>query len=992
MKILLDKSSVCGAYLFLPDEEYGEDIVYKGKPWHIPSVETCMERFQVTMLRILEDVGVKAKDVICVCDPGGACRPRTKILPEYKKKDRDAPKKFMSAREEFFEEVNVWLKSLGAIIATPKNYTEADDLINELANRFEDTVTVTRDKDMLATCSNVILINKDGHWFNPEKFPVSNKFIHVYRAVVLGDSSDNVGSVKGFGPKAWEKMIAHFGEESIKEIDKSIRNNTVNVDLTPFVAEFPPFQKMIDQEEELQTNYKVLSFLPVPAHMVKWEGGMFEGPKTLVTAENFTAVYEELQAEDFEYSVIDYEADVCDESREWSKKSEVMVDVMGQEIAGMGLRINEKNWYFSVDHCDTDNITLAQLESVLEILWGKRIYAHNVVFENTLTYNHFEALLPNAVDTALLSSYVDENDSQGLKHLSDRWLDYQQASYQDTLNGKQGMRDISGLEVLSYGIDDVITTDSLANLFETIMTYEDTLDVFHKVEDDALYFTTMAFVNGVDFDEKEFRKLKRDNDRNIEETWAKLNDRLLDMAWPGGEFQEIQNMNIVTLNKIHKAKHGVDLNKISSVKMAIRMMDDRELAKLAEDKDYALINDYYKRYWKPVAELNLRSPKQMQELLYERLGLPVRIRNKATDKMRKASEEGSPATNEAAIQNAIAFNDCDADGVELLKWLLEYKGYLTKESLFFEKWPKYVHWKTGKIHCSMRQSSTTTRRFSHSKPNESQLPKKKGREVRNMMTVPDDDWLMWALDVDSQELKLQAWASQDTNFLACYQGEVKKDVHALTGFEVAAKQGTPFDSMEDFTSKLKGEAKPFRVAGKATNFATAYLCRAKKLSQMLGVAEKEAQKFMDAKASAFPELLPAVDKYIAKCKARGYSKTFLGARRHLAGHKHFGSKKLFESESAGRLAWSFKIQGSGAEQIKLTLGSLYRSGIFDDGKVKPVTTIHDEVVGIIHKSVVEERMPTMVACLCQPYADMEIETSTTPELGSHFGRLTEWEG
>ena len=1020
MKLIVDLSSVLGAYLHLTDEEFGIDINYKGQEFHIPSVETSLERFQFTV----SNLEIEPKDFVVVKDPGGLPRCRTALLPDYKKRPRLAPPEFFDARTALFDAATDWLRSQGAIIATPKNQTEADDLINQLAIRLPETIVWTRDKDMLAVPTNVMYQDKTGLQYNPDKFPVPDEHIHVYRTIVLGDTSDNVGSCKGFGPKAWENMIAKYGEDSIVDLDNMLKEQNLEI-LQSLVEEFPKFKLLVDQADDLYTIYKVLSFFPVPAHKVKWEGGMQKGTDLLVTTDNYDQFFASLKAQSFDYAVIDYEADVDEESRDWSNFADVKVDVMGQELTGMGLRINNSNYYLSVDHADTHNISLDQLEDVLEFLWGTRIYAHNAAFENTLTFNHFKALLPEIVDTMLMASYVDENESAALKNLSFRWLDYRQASYQETLNGKSGMREISGKDVLRYGLDDVITTDALMQLFTVIMQYENTLDVFHKVENDALYYTTLCFINGVNFDQDKFRKMKAENDINIAESWEKLSDKLLDFNWEGGQFTEIKNMNILTLNRIHKAAHGVDLGQISSVKMAIKMMEDRELAELAENKDYALINDYYRKCWKPAAEFNVRSHKQMAKLLYDVLKIPVRIRNTPTSRMKKKNLPGNPASNESAIQNAITYKD--TEHVELLQLLLSHKGYLTRESLFFEKWPKYVHPKTGKIHCSMRQSATSTRRFTHAKPNKAQLPKKKGKEVRDMMTVPDDDWLLWALDVDSQELILQAWATQDPNFLACYQGEVKKDIHSLTGYQVALKQGIDFNSYEDFITALATEEaighwidpllgldlegltpesvkievderanerfqpKPFRVKGKGTNFATAYLCRAKKLSQMLCVPEKEAQEFIDAKDQAFPGLMPAVKEYIALCKERGYSETFLGARRHLAGHQNFGSRKEFEIEAAGRLAWSFRIQSSGAEQIKLAAGAMYRKGLFDDGLMMPITIIHDELVGLVHKSVVEERLKIAYDCVCQPYADMEIETSSSPEVGSHFGSLKKYE-
>ena len=984
-KLLVDFSSVVGAYLHIKDEEFGVDISYEGKDFHIPGMETSLEKFKETVANL----DIQPVDFIVVKDPGGLPKARTKILKTYKQKPRTTPPEFHEARVALFDAATAWLKSQGAIVATPKNFTEADDLINQLAIRLPKTIIWTRDKDLLACPTDTLFSDQSGMEFNPDKFPVEKKFIHVYRTIVLGDASDNVGSCKGFGPAAWDKMIAQFGTDAIEDLDVALKEHRLS-ELEALVDDFPKFKLLIDQAEDLYIIYQVLSFLPVPAHQIKWEGGVLPGTNTLVTAKNYAAVMTKIKNTKYEYAVIDYEADTCDESKEWCKTSGVNVDVLGQEITGMGLRLNTDNYYFSVDHAHTDNITMDQLESVLELLWGTKIFAHNLSFEQTLTYNHFGTMMPNASCTMLMASYVDEEESKGLKALSLNWLGYQQASYMDTLAGRSGMREVSGEEVVGYGIDDVITTDGIMRLFRVIMQYEKTLDVFHQVEDDALYFTTLCFIHGVDFDRDAYNQLKRDNDRNIEESWEKLSEGLLDLDWAGKDFRPLSGLNMGEVNRAHKAIHGFELPDVSAVKMAITMMEDRELAEMVENKEMDKINDYYQRHWKPVAEFNVRSPKHMGQLLYEVLGCPVRIRNTPTDNMKKAGKQGNPASNEAAIMNAIAYKD--TPHVELLELLVEHKGYLTRQSLFFDKWPLYPHPSDDKIHCSMRQSATTTRRFTHSAPNKAQLPKKKGKEVRNMMKSPGEGWYIWALDVDSQELCLQAWASKDENFLACYLGESKKDIHSMTGFQVALKQGRDFGTIENFTGLLESDAKPFRVLGKATNFATAYLCQAKKLSQMLCVTEKEAQDFMDAKAEAFPELLPAVNAYIKTCENRGYAETFLGARRHLAGSKHFGSRKEFERGAAGRLAWSFRVQGSGAEQIKLSAGRMYRDGLFDDNLCLPVTIIHDEIVGVIHKSVLEERMPKLYDCICQKYADMEIRTSSSPEIGYNFGELKKWEG
>lgn len=1008
LKLLLDFSSVVGAYMHIKDEEFGIDIEYRGEKFHIPDVQTSLEKFKHTV----SNIDVDPIDFIVVKDPGGLPKCRTKILKSYKQKPRISPPEFGEARKALFDAATAWLKSLGAIVATPKNGTEADDLINQLAIRLPNTVIWSRDKDLIACPTNILYTDKNGTDFNPGKFPVPNEYIHVYRALVLGDTSDNLGSCKGFGPAAWDKMIAHCDEDIMADLDYMLKNKQL-YHLEEWVSEFKPFQLILDQAEELYKIYQVLSFFPVPAHQVKWEGGVAKGTSTLVTADNYEEILAKIKATDFDYSVQDYESDTCDESREWCRTSGVKVDVLGQEITGMGLRLNTDNYYFSVDHADTNNISLDQLETVLEQLWGKKIWAHNASFEQTLTHNHFGTMLPNMSDSMLMGVYVDEDDSQALKHLSSKWLEYQQATYQETLGDKSGMREVSGKEVVKYGIDDVITTDGLMRLFTVILQYENTLDVFHKVEDEALYFTTLCFIHGVDFDAKAFRELKHTNDTNIEESWEKLSNELLDMNWSGAEPRELKLLNIGEVNRIHKTIHGCDVPEVTTAKAAIQMMSDRELAQMIEGKDLEKVNKYYLEHWKPVAEFSVRSPKQMATLLYEVLKLPVRIRNKPTEKMITAGKQGNPASNEDAVRMAIAFKD--TEHVKLLELLIEYKGYLTKESLFLEKYPKFVHWKTGKIHASQRQSNTTTKRPTCSAPNLLQLPKRQGVEFRNMLKAKEG-YTLAALDFKGQELCLGADDSRDPTFLSCYIGDNKKDVHSLTGLTIAQKDVKPlldgegeeqldvddkvimfnphlqldYETFIKRLEELDQEIKDFRTLGKKINFTATYGAMAKKVAQTLHITEKEAQTYLTSREETFPGLIIRIKEWHKICQGLKYATTMLGGRRHLDGHKYYDSRKEYERMAADRLAYSMRIQGSAVEMTKLATGRMYREGLFDDEKVLPIINIYDEVVLQIKDELLEETMPVVIGIMTQQYADMIVPMETDPEVGKNFGSLVKW--
>lgn len=258
------------------------------------------------------------------------------------------------------------------------------------------------------------------------------------------------------------------------------------------------------------------------------------------------------------------------------------------------------------------------------------------------------------------------------------------------------------------------------------------------------------------------------------------------------------------------------------------------------------------------------------------------------------------------------------------------------------------------------------------------------------MLVARDGFVFVALDFTGQELRIAADDSRDPDYLACYIGDEKRDVHAVTGLKIFNKEyGLDLDykAYEELVDSSDVAAKSTRTIGKKVNFGSAYGCRGPKLAQMLCIGETEAEAYLEARKAAFPVLINRVKEWHKICGDRGYATTMLGARRHLAGHMYYGSTKDFEKQAADRLAYSFRIQGSAAEMTKLVMGHMYREGVFTDGLVIPSMQIHDELVLQVHESVLEERLPLLVKITCQPYANMIIPMETNPETGKSFGQL-----
>ena len=996
MYLIVDTYSVLGQFLHIRDEEFGVDVTFEGEKFHIPDLQTTIENAESYFQNTIDNLSIDPQKIIMVCDPAESGAARKRKFPFYKSKRGKRPKAYYDVFNALVDHMCEFVMRSGGIKATPRVVpaVEGDDLVYELCKRLPETTILSTDKDMLAFPATHYYI---GGELDPIKFPVPNDLIVLYRSIVTGDASDSIPSCKGFGPAAWEELFNLVGPDGLYELKKMVEEKRLH-ELQEDVPSMRKLQLLVDQADTVYAAYECMSPMHVPAHKIKWEARCQECSQELVTSNNFDRVFNRIKMLYFNHSVIDYETDVPPESAAWLEQTKnedgkggVGVDVIASEITGMGLKIGPEAWYFSVDHKDTDNISLYQLEQILGLIKDKRCYAHNSTgFENVVTYNSFGYFLEEMIDTKLMASYVDENDYMGLKHLSKRDLGYEQTTYDEVIGDRSGMREVTGEEVLSYGIDDVVTCDSLQNLYTVIMHYEGTYNAFIELEHHSAFVTSLAFAEGVGFDHEEHAKQRQENDLNIAEAEKQLEALLIDLEF--GEdvvYRPLPDLIIKSsIVKLYEAVTGQKFDSAArTVKGCIEWLRGvgADVVVDAVESGIEAMNELYRQHWRPRANLNVRSPKQIQELMYRALECPVRIRNKVTDIMRKKGvKEGNPSTDDEAIHNAIAFGDVNEKGRAVLEKLLEYKGYLTKESLFYNKFYKFVHWKTGRIHCNMTQCGASTRRFTHT-PNLAQLPKRKGKEVRNMI-VSLDGYDLLANDFDSQELKLQAEDCKCKEFMSCYIGDVKKDVHCMTGYQVALMQEVEVSSYEEFEAHKEDSTKKFRADGKATNFSTAYLCKAKRLGNMLAVPESVAQDFIDAKDKAFPGLMPYVNKYISESRARRYSLTFMGARRHLA--KAWGmAKSQSMIEKVDRLAWSYRIQGSGAEQIKLAMARAWRSGIYKDGRAVPVTIIHDEMVNQIRRDTAAETIKVIHSCVVANYANMVIPAGSTPEVGRRLGEL-----
>ena len=372
-------------------------------------------------------------------------------------------------------------------------------------------------------------------------------------------------------------------------------------------------------------------------------------------------------------------------------------------------------------------------------------------------------------------------------------------------------------------------------------------------------------------------------------------------------------------------------------------------------------------------ELNMGSPNQNQYLFYLLLDLPVRLRTKVqAGSIRDTySLTGSPSTDTDAIEAALA-NDCKDFPwkSECLQAIKDHKSAVTRRNIYWTPYPLWVKGDSrGMVHPGGSSCGTTTRRPTGSNPNLLQIAK---GEVRRIFVPENSDSVIASIDFSSQELRLNADECKDPNWMSAYEGDVPRDLHAMTGCRVFK---TLLDSQEevkpeeyksdergfcdyDFFKKHQEDDTPLgkllkeaRSIGKNVNFSCQFGAQKGTLSRTLMCPEEVAEQYIHAYNETFSMLQPWKNKIIAEAKAKGYVTTAYGSRRHCAGIN--GSDRSLASRWE-RQVINFKIQGTAADLLKVVLTNLSRSKLLDATESFLISTVYDEILCEVPKANLKE--------------------------------------
>ncbi len=359
-------------------------------------------------------------------------------------------------------------------------------------------------------------------------------------------------------------------------------------------------------------------------------------------------------------------------------------------------------------------------------------------------------------------------------------------------------------------------------------------------------------------------------------------------------YNEVELPLVEVLRDMEAAGVRIDVTKLKEAETALTA----ELNAL-EQRIYALSGEPF----------NINSPKQVGELLFDKLKL---------DSKAKKSKTGQYSTSEEVLMGL-------KEKHEIVGLILEYRELKKLITTYIAALPEYIG-ADGKIHTTYNQTVTATGRLSSSNPNLQNLPirSERGRFIREAV-IPDEDCLFLSADYSQIELRLMAHFSQDEHMLAAFRSG--QDIHAATAARIYR---LPIDQI----------TKDQRRKAKTANFGIIYGISAFGLAQQLDCSRTEAKQLIDDYFAAFPRVISYIESQKELARQRGYAETLFGRKRYLPDiHSQNATVRSF----AERNAVNAPIQGTAADIIKMAMVSIHRRLKEEHLQAQMIMQVHDEL-------------------------------------------------
>ena len=321
-------------------------------------------------------------------------------------------------------------------------------------------------------------------------------------------------------------------------------------------------------------------------------------------------------------------------------------------------------------------------------------------------------------------------------------------------------------------------------------------------------------------------------------------------------------------------------------------------------------------------EFNVGSPKQVGEVLFDRLEI---------DKKAKTTKSGQYSTSEEVLMKMRGKHP-------IIDKILEFRGLKKLLNTYVDALPELINPNTGRVHTSFNQAVAATGRLSSTNPNMQNIPirDEAGREIRKAFVARDANHLFFSADYSQVELRLMAHMSQDKNMMEAFvNGE---DIHAATASKI---YGIP---LNEVTSDMRRKAK-------TANFGIIYGISAFGLSERLSIPRSEAKELIDGYFELYKGVKDYMDKSIAEAREKGYVTTLLGRRRYLP---DINSRNAVVRGVAERNAINAPIQGSAADVIKIAMVRIVKRFADENLNASMTLQVHDELNFDVPKNELEK--------------------------------------
>ena len=819
-------------------------------------------------------------DYLAVCFDKGGSQDRIKIFDQYKA-NRDETPEAIKIAVPIIENI---LKSLNISILVKEGY-EADDVIGTIAKKVKskqfDTYMVTPDKDFAQLVDESIFMYRPvfGGGYETwginevlEKFEVSNTSQVIDFLAMKGDSVDNIPGLPGVGDKTAKKFIKQFG--SIEELLK----NTSELK--------GKLKEKIEQNKELGILSKKLATIitDVPIEFkiedLKLEVNNLDKTKEIFEDLEFRRLFNSL---DSIFSKTNVEIKNDSDNLTEEKKTDV--------VPGFGqFNLFEDN---NIQSKDKHDIIFQNINSDISAkLFLKKIekqkeFSYNLSIENLENSDIILKSVSFSWDSNI--SYVIKSDFKKFDALLKKIFENENIS-KISNDLKLDIKLLSKKNIRILGdIFDIKLAHYLINP-----------DISHDLISISKNYLNLSI-------KKKIKEL--------------LNYEISCLAF---RLKPLLKSDLVKFHQLNLYKNiEIPLLKTLAIMETEGINLDVNFLKNLSKKTTGELNEITKKIFELSGEeFNISSPKQLGEILFEKM--------KISDKPKK-TKTGQYSTSEEVLTELASKND-------IVKLVLEYRSISKLLNTYIDSLPKQLHKSTNRIHTEYVQTVASTGRLSSINPNLQNIPIRtsRGKEIRKAFIAKNKDHFLMAADYSQIELRIIASLSEEENMINAFKN--KEDIHSSTAAAV-------------FNVPINKVTKEQRSNAKVVNFGIIYGVSAFGLSNQTNLNRKESKELIEKYFEKYPKLKHYMNNQISFARDNGFVETILGRRRYL---KDINSQNSIVRGAAERNAINAPIQGSAADIIKIAMINIQNKLSSGNYSSKMLLQVHDELVFDVFKPELNE--------------------------------------